>query len=44
MIRFEMNSGWPLSAERMRYMEKQPGRQVTLPKSDSNAFARLCEM
>ena len=24
----------------MRYMQKQPGRQVTLPKMDSKAFAR----
>ena len=27
-----------------RNMEKQPGRQDTPPKTDSNAFARWCEM
>jgi len=40
MTRLEMISGRPLSGVRMRKRVKQPGRQVTEPKSDSNALAR----
>ena len=44
MMRFEMMTGRPLSAVRILYMEKQPGRQVTEPKRLSNAFERWWEM
>lgn len=36
---FAMKTGL-FSTVRRRYSEKQPGKQVTLPKSDSKAFAR----
>lgn len=44
MIWFEMNRGLCVSGVRSLYMEKQPGKQVMEPKSDSNDFARWCEM
>ena len=40
MMRFEMMMGRPLSAVRIRYSEKQPGRQVTEPNKLSKALAR----
>lgn len=44
MIRLEMMTGRPLSAVRMRYREKHPGRQVTEPNKLSNALDKLWEM
>lgn len=40
MMRFEMMIGRPLSAVRIRYKLKHPGRQVTEPNKLSNALAR----
>lgn len=40
MTRFEMMTGRPLSAVRMRYIEKQPGKHETEPNKLSNAFDR----
>ncbi len=40
IIRLEMMIGRPLSAVRIRYNEKQPGKQVTDPNRLSKAFER----
>ena len=44
MIRLEMRIGRPLSAVRIRYKLKQPGRQVTEPNKLSKALAIWWEM
>lgn len=40
MMRFDMMIGRPLSAVRIRYKLKQPGKQVTEPNKLSNALER----
>ena len=44
MTRLEMIIGRPLSAVRIRYMEKHPGKHVTEPNKLSNAFDRWWDM
>ncbi|KAF8509359.1 hypothetical protein BU17DRAFT_70459 [Hysterangium stoloniferum] len=44
MIRLKMIIGRPLSAVRMRYKLKQPGRHVTAPNKLAKAFAKWWEM
>lgn len=40
MTPLDIMIGRPLSAVRIRYREKQPGRQVTLPNRLSKALVR----
>lgn len=39
-----MNNGFRVPSCVMRYIEKHPGKQVTLPNKLSKAFAILCEI